>query len=80
MTMVDEGVGESIMKEDTPAVEADCMNLYKDFPSFSNTFYKKLKETFDVRKMCRYTDKIEYLRGVQDVLDFLDNVRRYKDE
>ena len=56
------------------------MDLYKDFPNFSQTFLKKLKETFDIRKMCRYTDKVEYLRGVQDVLDFLDNVQKYKEE
>lgn len=56
------------------------MDIYKDFPNFSQTFLKKLKETFDIRKMCRYTDKVEYLRGVQDVIDFLDNVQKYKDE
>lgn len=79
--MTDNDTKNSIISEEkTDTNDSVALDLYKDFPSFSNTFLKKLQETFDIRRMCRYVDNVHYLQGVQDVLNFLENCKRYKEE
>nr|DAG16851.1 MAG TPA: hypothetical protein [Caudoviricetes sp.] len=73
--MNDNETNESILSEESSSNES-IVDIYKDFPKCSNLFLKKLKETFDIRKMCRYTDKVEYLRGIQDVLDFIEQAQK----
>ena len=47
-------------------------DIYKDFPKCSLKFIERLKEVFDIRKMVHYKPSTEYLKGVQDVLDFIE--------
>jgi len=52
--------------------EDNVVDPFKDFPRCSKVFLEKLKEVFDIRKLIRYSQTNDYLRGVQDVLDFIE--------
>lgn len=74
--MSKEDLNESIL-----ATDATRINFYEDFPKCSNTFLKKLKEQFDIRKMIHYSsDDARYLKGVQDVLDFIEFTQKQHKE
>ena len=45
---------------------------FEDFPKCSNVFLKKLKEVFDIRKIIKHNPDVNYLKGVQEVLDFIE--------
>lgn len=60
--------------------DAVVESLYKDFPRCSNKFLEELKKTYDIRKLVRYSESTDYLRGVQDVLDFIEMTQKKDSE
>jgi hypothetical protein len=42
------------------------------FPNVPKELLDRLKEDFDIRKMLKYRPDVEYLKGVQAVLDYLE--------
>lgn len=52
--------------------------IIENFPLIPKELLDSLNECFDIRKMVKYDSSVEYLKGVQDVLDFLET--RYKDQ
>lgn len=56
----------------------DLSYIIENFPLVPKELLDNLKECFDIRKMVKYNSSVEYLKGVQDVLDFLET--RYKDQ
>ena len=47
-------------------------------PHISEELLDHLKEVFDTRKMLSYSVELEYLKGVQQVLNYLDY--QYKEQ
>lgn len=52
--------------------------LIGNFPLVPKELLDYFKECMDIRRMVKYCDSADYLRGVQDALDFLE--ARYKDQ
>lgn len=42
------------------------------FPVVSKELLDALKEELDIRKMIKYNPSVEYLKGIQDTIDFLE--------
>lgn len=42
------------------------------FPVVSKELLDALKDKLDIRKTIKYNPSVEYLRGVQDTIDFLE--------
>lgn len=49
-------------------------------PKVPKNLLEHLKEKFDIRRSIAYEQSLEYLKGVQDVLDYLDYLHLYKEE
>lgn len=42
------------------------------FPVVSKELLDALKEELDIRKIIKYNPSVEYLKGIQDTIDFLE--------
>lgn len=65
---------ESIINEKS---SEDIVEDEKQCPPISKELLDHLKDTFDVRKMLSYSVELEYLKGIQSVLNYLEF--NYKD-
>lgn len=52
--------------------------IAENFPLIPKELLESLKEYYDIRKLVKYSDSVDYLRGVQEVLDFLET--KFKDQ
>lgn len=43
-----------------------------DFPLVNKELLERLKKDLDIRKLIKYNPSVEYLKGVQDTLDYLE--------
>lgn len=59
---------ESILNEETSVEVKDEHTC----PHISEELLEHLKEVFDTRKMLSYSVELEYLKGVQQVLNYLE--------
>lgn len=59
-------------------MDKDLSELIENFPLVSKELLDSIKKCLDIRKMVKYSDSADYLRGVQDAIDFLE--ARYKDQ
>lgn len=59
-------------------MDKELEDIIENFPLVSKELLDNLKKCLDIRKMVKYCDTAEYLRGIQDAIDFLES--RYKDQ
>lgn len=48
------------------------INIDDYFPVVSKELLDALKEELDIRKIIKYNPSVEYLKGIQDTIDFLE--------
>ena len=48
------------------------LDLDEYFPVVSKELLDSLKDKLDIRKVIKYNPSIDYLKGIQDTIDFLE--------
>lgn len=48
------------------------LDLDEYFPVVSKELLDALKDKLDIRKVIKYNPSIDYLKGIQDTIDFLE--------
>lgn len=48
------------------------LDLDEYFPVVSKELLDALKDKLDIRKVIKYNTSIDYLKGIQDTIDFLE--------